>query len=119
MTRLATNACLALSEGPAGTPPPAAPPRRPTLYLASHRHPDGTVTTYGAPGAPNNTAGRITRVVSRSTLTSQGVKEDSEERKYGSLGEVTYEKKTVVPFSGNPGQIYLTHDSPRMSSGFW
>jgi len=55
--------------------------------------------TYGAPGAANNTAGRITRVVSHTTATSQGNLQDSEERQYGKLGEVTYEKKTVVTFS--------------------
>lgn len=77
MTRLATNARPLAPDCPAGTPTPspvpAVAPRRPTLYLASHRHPDGTVTTYAA---PDNTAGRITRVVSRRTTTSQGIKED-------------------------------------------
>jgi RHS repeat-associated protein len=56
--------------------------------------------TYGAPtlagDANGNQAGRITQVVSHTTATSQGDKQDTEERHYGKLGEVVYEKKTVV-----------------------
>ncbi len=42
-------------------------------------------------------AGRTTQVVSHTTTTSQGNLQDTEERRYGRLGEVVYEKKTVVP----------------------
>lgn len=53
--------------------------------------------TYGAVGAPNNTAGRITKVVSKTTTNSNGQTfQDSEERQYGKLGEVVFEKKTIV-----------------------
>jgi len=45
---------------------------------------------YGAPGAPANTAGRLTRITSQ-----MGV----EERQYGKLGETVYEKKTVTTFT--------------------
>jgi RHS repeat-associated protein len=45
---------------------------------------------YGLPGAPNNTAGRITRITSQ-----MGV----EERQYGRLGETIFEKKTVTTFT--------------------
>src|SRR5713226_8902086 len=55
--------------------------------------------TYGAPGAPNNTAGRLTKVVSHTTVNSAGTLQDSEERQYGKLGETVYEKKTVVTFT--------------------
>src|SRR5713226_8073626 len=55
--------------------------------------------TYGAPGAPNNTAGRLTKIVSHTTVNSAGTLQDSEERQYGKLGEVVYEKKTVVTFT--------------------
>ena len=55
--------------------------------------------SYGAPGAPNNTAGRLTQVVSHTTATTQGNLEDSQERQYGKLGEVVYEKQTVVTYT--------------------
>jgi RHS repeat-associated protein len=45
---------------------------------------------YGAPGAANNTAGRITRITSQMGI---------EERQYGKLGETVYEKKTVNTFT--------------------
>jgi RHS repeat-associated protein len=46
--------------------------------------------TYGAPGALNNTAGRITRITSQMGI---------EERLYGKLGETVFEKKTVTTFT--------------------
>src|SRR5713226_52068 len=52
--------------------------------------------TYGVPGAAGNTAGRLTKVVSHTTVNSAGTLQDSEERQYGKLGETVYEKKTVV-----------------------
>jgi YD repeat-containing protein len=59
--------------------------------------------TYGgatlARDTNGNRAGRITQVVSHTTTTSQGNLQDTEERRYGRLGEVVYEKKTVVTFS--------------------
>jgi RHS repeat-associated protein len=56
-------------------------------------NPGNNVTyTYGAPGAPHNTAGRLIK-----TTSQMG----SEERQYGKLGETVYEKKTVVTFT-NP-----------------
>ncbi|MFL6653730.1 MAG: toxin TcdB middle/N-terminal domain-containing protein, partial [Sulfurifustis sp.] len=71
--------------------------------LIAVRYPSFTANnisyTYGAPGSPNNTAGRITKVVSHTTSTSQGNLQDLEERQYGKLGEVVYEKKTVVTFT--------------------
>lgn len=63
---------------------------------------NNTLYTYGAPGAPNNAAGRITKVVPKTTTNANGQTfQDSEERHYGKLGEVIYEKKTVVTFT-NP-----------------
>jgi RHS repeat-associated protein len=59
--------------------------------------------TYGEPtlagDANGNRAGRITKVISHTTTTSQGDQQDTEERHYGRLGEVVYEKKTVVTFT--------------------
>jgi len=53
--------------------------------------PGNNVTyTYGGPGAAFNTAGRITKITSQ-----MGV----EERQYGKLGEMVYEKKTVNTFT--------------------
>jgi RHS repeat-associated protein len=56
--------------------------------------------TYGAPGSPGNAAGRLTRITSQM---------GTEERAYGKLGEVVYEKKTVVTFTTpNAPEVYET-----------
>ncbi|MDQ5826171.1 MAG: HNH endonuclease, partial [Chloroflexota bacterium] len=66
-------------------------------------YPDSPVNnvtySYGAPGAPDNRAGRLTRVVDGS---------GSEEMFYGKLGEVTKETKTVVGFTGAAPGVYTT-----------
>ncbi len=55
--------------------------------------------TYGAPGASDNRAGRITRVTDES---------GAEDRFYGRLGEITREVKTVVGDTGSSPKIYTT-----------
>jgi RHS repeat-associated protein len=55
--------------------------------------------TYGAPGAPQNGAGRIILVTDQS---------GSEQRFYGKLGEVVRETKTVAADTGPKGQVYTT-----------
>jgi YD repeat-containing protein len=54
--------------------------------------------TYGAPGALDNRAGRITRVSDQS---------GNEERFYGRLGEITKEIKTVLSETGQP-EVYTS-----------
>ena len=62
--------------------------------------PGNNVTyAYGAPGAANNTAGRIT------TITSQM---GTEQRQYGKLGETVYEKKTVSLFTNPTPPVFET-----------
>jgi RHS repeat-associated protein len=62
--------------------------------------PGNNVTyTYGAAGAQFNSAGRITRVTSQ-----MGV----EERQYGKLGEMVYEKKVVTTSTGPTPRLYET-----------
>lgn len=55
--------------------------------------------TYGAPGASDNRAGRITHVVDQA---------GSEDRYYGKLGETTKEVRTVVGYTGKAPQTYTT-----------
>jgi RHS repeat-associated protein len=55
--------------------------------------------TYGAPGASDNRAGRITHVVDQA---------GSEDRYYGKLGENTKEVRTVVGYTGKAPQTYTT-----------
>ena len=54
---------------------------------------------YGAAGASDNRAGRVTRVTDES---------GAEDRFYGKLGEVTREVKTVVGDTGSSPKIYTT-----------
>jgi RHS repeat-associated protein len=62
--------------------------------------PENNVTyTYGAPGAPENGAGRIILVEDQS---------GSEERRYGKLGEVVQETKTVDSDRGRKPKVYTT-----------
>ncbi|HST46484.1 SpvB/TcaC N-terminal domain-containing protein [Jatrophihabitans sp.] len=55
--------------------------------------------TYGAPGASDNRAGRITHVVDQA---------GSEDRYYGKLGETTKEVRTVVGYTGSSPKTYTT-----------
>jgi RHS repeat-associated protein len=55
--------------------------------------------TYGAAGASDNQAGRITHVIDQA---------GSEDRYYGKLGETTKEIRTVVGFTGSSPKTYTT-----------
>jgi len=55
--------------------------------------------TYGAPGASDNRAGRITHVVDQA---------GNEDRYYGKLGETTKEVRTVVGLTGKSSPPYTT-----------
>jgi RHS repeat-associated protein len=55
--------------------------------------------TYGAPGAADNRAGRVTRITDES---------GAEDRFYGRLGEVTRTVKTIVGDTGSPPKMYTT-----------
>src|SRR6185503_8185357 len=48
---------------------------------------------YGAPGAPENAAGRVTAITDESGRTERG---------YGKLGEIVRETKTVASDTGSP-----------------
>lgn len=62
--------------------------------------PDNNVSyTYGAPGASDNRAGRITNVVDQA---------GNEDRYYGKLGELTKEVRTVVGYTGSTPKTYTT-----------
>ena len=54
---------------------------------------------YGAPGASDNRAGRITHVTDQA---------GGEDRYYGRLGEITKEVRTVVGFTGSSPKSYTT-----------
>jgi RHS repeat-associated protein len=61
--------------------------------------PDNDVTyTYGAPGAPNNTAGRISEIKDGAGTVT---------REYGPLGETTAETRSV-PVQGNKTAVFTT-----------
>jgi len=55
--------------------------------------------SYGAPGASDNQAGRISHVVDQA---------GSEDRSYGKLGELTKQVRTVVGYTGKTPQTYTT-----------
>ena len=64
------------------------------------KFPDNNVTyTYGAPGAADNRAGRVTVVTDES---------GSEQRFYGKLGEVTREIKAIDSDTGPDPEVYST-----------
>jgi RHS repeat-associated protein len=70
------------------------------VSISYPRFPANNVTyTYGAPGAADNQAGRITHVVDQA---------GSEDRYYGKLGETTKEVRTVVGFTGSAPKTYTT-----------
>jgi YD repeat-containing protein len=70
------------------------------VTIAYPTFPGNNVTyTYGAPGASDNRAGRITLVQHQA---------GAEERFYGKLGEMTKEVKTIVGFTGAPPDTYTT-----------
>ena len=54
-----------------------------------------TLYTYGAPGAADNAAGKITNLTDASGTTSY---------KYGKLGETTEETRTLSVRNGRPGR---------------
>jgi RHS repeat-associated protein len=63
-------------------------------------HPGNNVSyTYGAPGATDNRAGRITRVTDES---------GAEERFYGRLGEITKEIKSIASDTGPEPEVYTS-----------
>jgi RHS repeat-associated protein len=70
------------------------------VSISYPRFPANNVTyTYGAPGASDNQAGRITHVVDQA---------GTEDRYYGKLGETTKEVRTVVGFTGSAPKTYTT-----------
>ena len=70
------------------------------VSISYPRFPANNVSyTYGAPGASDNRAGRITHVVDQA---------GSEDRYYGKLGETTKEVRTVVGFTGSAPKTYTT-----------
>ena len=70
------------------------------VSISYPRFPANNVSyTYGAPGASDNRAGRITHVVDQA---------GSEDRFYGRLGETTKEVRTVVGFTGSAPKTYTT-----------
>jgi len=70
------------------------------VSISYPRFPANNVTyTYGAPGASDNRAGRITHVVDQA---------GNEDRYYGKLGETTKEVRTVVGFTGSSPKTYTT-----------
>ena len=70
------------------------------VSISYPRFPANNVTySYGAPGASDNRAGRITHVTDQA---------GSEDRYYGKLGETTKEVRTVVGFTGSSPKTYTT-----------
>ncbi|HEX8095833.1 SpvB/TcaC N-terminal domain-containing protein, partial [Jatrophihabitans sp.] len=70
------------------------------VSISYPRFPANNVSyTYGAVGASDNRAGRITHVTDQA---------GSEDRYYGKLGETTKEVRTVVGFTGSAPKTYTT-----------
>jgi RHS repeat-associated protein len=70
------------------------------VSISYPRFPANNVTyAYGAPGASDNRAGRITHVTDQA---------GSEDRFYGKLGETTKDVRTVVGFTGSSPKTYTT-----------